>query len=154
MKRLSRLLAAVPVLAALACGRSKAPESTRTTLVRHLMGDPLSLDPTTSTEEPGVLVWEMLFRPLVGVSGKREPVPGLAASWTVSPDGLVYEFKLDPKYTWDSGAPVTSDDVRFTLEHVRDPKVAAPTWRAMFEDLAAIETPDPQTVRLRFSKPY
>ncbi len=154
MKRLSRLLAALPLLAALACGRSKAPEPSKTTLVRHLMGDPLSLDPTTSTDEPGVLVWEMLFRPLVGVNGKREPVPALAASWTVSPDGLVYEFKLDPKYSWETGAPVTSDDVRFTLEHVRDPKVAAPTWRAMFEDLAAIETPDPQTVRLRFSKPY
>ncbi len=154
MKRLSRLLAVLCVLAALACGRSKAPEATRTTLVRHLVGDPASLDPTTSTDEPGVLVWEMLFRPLVGVDGKRQPVPGLAASWTMSPDGLVYEFKLDPRYTWETGSPVTADDVRFTIEHVRDPKVAAPTWRAMFEDLAAIETPDPQMVRLRFSRPY
>ena len=154
MKRLSRLLAALPLLAALACGRSKAPEASRTTLVRHLIGDPLSLDPTTSTEEPGVLVWEMLFRPLVGIGGNRQPVPGLAASWTVSPDGLVYEFHLDPKYTWESGQPVTSDDVRFTLERIRDPKSAAATWRSSFEDLAAIETPDPKTVRLRFSKPY
>ncbi len=155
MKRLSRLLAALAVLAAGACGRSGPPVPTgKTTLVRHLAGDPLSLDPTTSTEEPGVLVWEMLFRPLVGIDGNRQPVPALAASWSVSPDGLVYEFKLDPKYTWESGQPVTSDDVRFTLERIRDPKVAAATWRAMFEDLAAIETPDPQTARLRFSHPY
>lgn len=155
MKRLSRLLAALAVLAALACGRSRPAETAKTTLVRHLVGDPLSLDPTTSTEEPGVLVWEMLFRPLVGIDGNRRPVPALAASWTVSPDALVYEFRLDhPKYTWDSGQPVTSDDVRFTIERIRDPKAAAATWRSLFDDLAAIETPDPQTVRLRFSRPY
>ena len=46
---------------------------------------------------------------------------------------------------------MTSDDVRFTIERVRDPKVAAPTWRAAFEDVAAIETPDAATVRVRFS---
>src|SRR5207244_1041703 len=67
---------------------------------------------------------------------------------------LTYEFRLDPKRTWETGSPVTSDDVRFTIERIRNPKVEAPTWRVMFEDLAAIETPDPATVRLRFSRPY
>src|SRR5262249_21467025 len=49
---------------------------------------------------------------------------------------------------------VTSDDVRFTIERVRDPKVPASIWRAAFEGLASIETPDPRTVRVRFSHPY
>jgi peptide/nickel transport system substrate-binding protein len=153
MKRLSRILAVLGVLAALSCGRPAPSASARTTLLRHLMGDPLSLDPTTSTEEPGLLVAAMIFRPLIGIDGQRNPVPALASSWTVSPDGLSYEIRLDPRYTWESGAPVTSDDVRFTVERVRNPKVAALTWRAGLEDLAAIETPDAATVRLRFSKP-
>jgi peptide/nickel transport system substrate-binding protein len=153
MKRLSRLAAALAVLAALSCGRAEKP-ATRTVLQRHLIGDPMNLDPTTNTEEPGVLVNAMIFRPLVGFDAKRQPVPSLAQSWTVSSDGLTYEFRLDPKSTWEGGAPVTSDDVRFTIERVRNPKVAAPTWRAAFEDVAAIETPDPATVRIRFSKPY
>ncbi|HTR03538.1 MAG TPA: ABC transporter substrate-binding protein [Thermoanaerobaculia bacterium] len=153
MKRLSRVLAALALAAAVGCGR--APEaSPKTTIVRHLVGDPLSLDPITTTEEAGNLVDDLIFRPLVGVDGHLKPVPSLAASWTVSPDGLAYEFHLDPKYTWESGRPVTSDDVRYTIERVRDPRVAAPQWRALLEDLAAIETPDPATVRVRFSKPY
>ncbi|HTY40605.1 MAG TPA: ABC transporter substrate-binding protein [Thermoanaerobaculia bacterium] len=153
MKRLSRVLAALVLAAAVGCGR--APEAPpKTTIVRHLLGDPLSLDPITTTEEAGVLVDDLIFRPLVGVDGRLEPVAGLASSWTVSPDGLVYEFHLDPKYTWESGLPVTSDDVRFTIEHVRDPRVSAPQWRALFEDLAAIETPDAATVRVRFARPY
>jgi peptide/nickel transport system substrate-binding protein len=153
MKRLSRVVAALAVLAALSCGRTEKPAA-RTVLQRHLIGDPTSLDPTTNTDEPSVLVNALIFRPLVGFGTKREPVPSLAQSWTVSADGLTFEFHLDPKYTWENGAPVTSDDVRFTIERVRDPKVPAPTWRAAFEDVAAIETPEPATVRVRFSKPY
>jgi len=154
MKGLSRFLAALAVLAAVACGRPAENPTAKTTLLRHLLGDPVSLDPTTTTEEPGLLVDEMLYRPLVGIDANRKPVPSLAGSWTVSPDGLVYEFHLDPKYTWESGQPVTSDDVRFTVERIRDPKVPAPTWKAAYEDLAAIETPDAATVRMRFSRPY
>ncbi|HWZ86293.1 MAG TPA: ABC transporter substrate-binding protein [Thermoanaerobaculia bacterium] len=154
MKGLSRFLAAFAVLAVVACGRSGETPTTRTTLVRHLLGDPASLDPTTSTEDPGLLVDEMLYRPLVGIDAHRKPVPALAASWTESPDGLTFEFHLDPRYTWETGQPVTSDDVRFTVERMRDPKLPAPTWRAAYEDLVAIETPDPATVRLRFGKPY
>jgi peptide/nickel transport system substrate-binding protein len=152
MKRLSRVLIALAVLS-LACARSKAP-APKTTLQRHLIGDPASLDPTANTEEAGVLVNALIFRPLVGIDADRRPVPALAASWTVSPDGRTYEFHLDPKFTWESGLPVTSDDVRFTVERVRNPKVASPTWRAAFEDVAAVETPDAATVRIRFSKPY
>jgi peptide/nickel transport system substrate-binding protein len=154
MKGLSRFLAALAVLAAVACGRPGQSHAARTTLQRHLMGDPASLDPTTSTEEPGLLVGALLFRPLVGIDGNRRPAPSLAASWTASPDGLSYEFRLNPKFTWETGQPVTSDDVRFTVERIRDPKVNAATWRAEYEDLAAIETPDPGTVRFKFSKPY
>ena len=105
MKRLSRFLAALSVLAAVACGRTDSGPATRTTLLRHLIGDPASLDPTTSTEEPGLMVDALLFRPLVGIDGNRKPIPALASSWTVSPDALTYEFHLDPKYTWETGQP-------------------------------------------------
>ena len=154
MKRLSRILAVLGVVAALSCGGSKPAAPAATTLYRHLDGDPLSLDPTTSTEESGVLVEEMIFRPLVGMDAKRNPVPSLASAWKISPDGLIYEFRLDPKFTWETGQAVTSDDVRFTIERVHDPKISSPTWHSQYEDLVAVETPDPATVRVRFSKPY
>ena len=79
MKRLSRILAVLGVVAALSCGRSAPSASSRTTLMRHLIGDPLSLDPTTSTEEPGLLVEAMVFRPLIGIDAQRKPVPALAS---------------------------------------------------------------------------
>ncbi len=53
-----------------------------------------------------------------------------------------------------AASPVTSDDVRFTIERIRDPKVNAVGWSSGFDDLASVETPDPRTVRVRFQKPY
>jgi peptide/nickel transport system substrate-binding protein len=46
----------------------------------------------------------------------------LAESWTVSPDGRVYEFRLRRGVTWHDGAPFSADDVLFTWEKLFDPK--------------------------------
>jgi peptide/nickel transport system substrate-binding protein len=154
MKRLSWSLVALGALAAFSCARREPPVPAKTTLYRHLVGDPATLDPTTTTEEAALTVEQMMFRPLLGIDAQRRPVAALASSWSASADGLSYEFHLDPKATWEDGSPVTSDDVRFTAERIRDPKVPALTWRSGFEGLAAIETPDAATVRFRFQEPY
>jgi peptide/nickel transport system substrate-binding protein len=153
MKRLWRGFLVSAALAVLFCARREAPAAQKSVLLRHLLGDPATLDPTLTSEENGLVVEELMFRPLVGMDSMRRPVPGLATSWTVSPDGLVYEFKLDPSATWDDGKHVTADDVRFTIDRVRDPKVNAANWAWGFQDLASIETPDPVTVRVRYATP-
>jgi peptide/nickel transport system substrate-binding protein len=151
------LLRAVALLAAGALA-SCAPKPTRPApkdvLARHLGGDPATLDPTTTTEENAVFVEEMIFRPLLGIDAASRPVSALARSWMVSADGLTYEFHLDPFAEWEDGSPVTSDDVLFTLERIRDPKVPAFNYRESFSDVTAIETPDASTVRVRFAAPY
>jgi ABC-type transport system substrate-binding protein len=42
-------------------------------------------------------------------------VPGLAESWSVSPDNKVYTIKLRPNLTFSDGSPLTAEDVAFTL---------------------------------------
>src|SRR5262249_51182635 len=123
-------------------------------LHRHLSGDPGTLDPTTTGEEFGLRVEDLIFRPLVGMDKERRFVPSLAASWAASSDGLVYDFRLDRKAKWEDGSPVTSADVSFTIDRIRDPKVASINWKAGFEDVVSVETPDAQTVIVRFRKPY
>src|SRR6476660_7246275 len=155
MKLLRTALIALTVCAAMSCARSqpkKAPVSD--TLARHLGGDPATLDPTTPNEELGSRVEELIFRPLIGIDKDRRFVPALAASWAASSDGLVYDFRLDPKARWEDGSPVTSADVSYTIDRVRDPKVPAGNWRPGFEDVAAVETPDAFTVIVRFKRPY
>lgn len=99
-------------------------------------------------------VEQMLFRPLVGIDRDLHYVPGLAASWSVSPDGLTFDFRLDPGAKWEDATPVTSEDVAFTIDRVRDPKVPAVNWKWGFQDVAAVETPEPARVVVRFRRPY
>jgi peptide/nickel transport system substrate-binding protein len=154
MKTVARILLALAALGPLACARPRPTASTSDTLYRHLEGDPATLDPTVTNEEIGLRVEEMLFRPLVGIDHDRRFVPGLAAAWSASPDGLSYEFRLDPSARWEDGSPVTSEDVASTIDRVRDPKVAASNWKAGFEDVTAVETPEPSRVIVRFRRPY
>ena len=154
MKRAALALAALAAAcAAVTCVRAPKPP-VRDALYRHLGGDPRTLDPTTTSEELGMRVEELIFRPLVGLDKNRRFVRSLATSWAVSSDGLVYDFRLDPKARWEDGSPVTSADVAYTIERVRDPRVPAVGWRWGFEDVAAVETPDSSTVIVRFQKPY
>jgi peptide/nickel transport system substrate-binding protein len=154
MKRPGAILASLGLCLILACARRPPAPASQHALFRHLPGDPATLDPTTTSEEFGLRVEEMIFRPLLGLDAQRRIVPGLATSWSVSADGLTYEFRLDPEARWEDGSPVTSDDLRFTLERIRDPKVPAVELRGSFEDVVAIETPDPATARVRFRQPY
>ncbi len=154
MKRTSRILAVLGVCAALSCSRPTPQAPAKEVLFRHLDGNPPTLDPTTTNEEFGLRIEEMIFRPLIGIDRERRFVPALATSWTPSPDGLAYDFRLDPNARWENGSAVTSADVAFTIERVRDPKVPAFNWRWGFEDVVAVETPDPSRLTLRFRRPY
>jgi len=154
MKTVVRILLALAALAPLGCARRESAPPAEATLYRHLEGDPPTLDPIVTNEEIGLRVEQMLFRPLVGIDKDRRFVPGLASSWTISPDGLVFEFRLDPNARWEDGSPITSEDVAFTIDRVRDPKVPALNWKQSFEDVIAVETPDPARVVVRFRRPY
>src|SRR5262245_36479461 len=48
--------------------------------------------------------------------------PRLASSWTVSPDGTTYTFKLRPGVKFTSGNPLTANDVRFSLRRLKNLK--------------------------------
>jgi len=76
----------------------------------------------------------------------------LAESWTVSPDGLTYTFRLHPNVRFHDGSPLTSADVKATYERLRQPPQGVVSVRvATFADIAEIATPDPQTVVFRLS---
>lgn len=155
MKRLGGVVFTLAACLALSCARSEAPKARLAPILfRHLSGDPATLDPTTTNEEFGLRVEDLIFRPFVGMDRERRFIPSLAASWAASSDGLVYDFRLDPRARWEDGSPVTSADVAFTIDRVRDPKVASVNWRSGFEDVVSVETPDAMTVIVRFRRPF
>jgi peptide/nickel transport system substrate-binding protein len=60
---------------------------------------------------------------LVNFGANTEPVPGFAASWTVSPDGRIYTFKTRPGAKWSDGQPATAKDAAWTYTFMlKNPK--------------------------------
>ena len=93
-----------------------------------------------------------LFPALLEYDAKLDPKPSLAERWEVSPDGLTYTFHLVRGATWTDEKPITSDDVKFSIEEMAIKY--HPSGRQNFAIIDKIETPDPQTIIFRLSKPF
>ena len=84
-------------------------------LVMALFGDPKTYNPITANEQSSEEIYRILFSALLGFDwSKQEVSPGLADSWTNSPDGKTWTFHLRKNLRWSDGAPLTADDVVFT----------------------------------------
>lgn len=80
--------------------------------------------------------------------------PDLAESWSVSPDGLDYTFKLRRGVVFHDGAAFSSKDVKASFDRIRKPPQGVVSVRAAaFEDIVDIGTPDPDTVTMRLKAP-
>lgn len=113
--------------------------------------DPSTLNPFVGLDEEDYDVWTMNWDLLVGFSTKNmSPVPGIAKSWEVSKDKKTVTFHLDPKAKWSDGVPVTSADVKYSLEALGG---HGALFTSYTENITAIETPDAHTVVIKTKKP-
>lgn len=77
----------------------------------------------------------------------------LAEKWDVSPDGLVWNFTLRKGVKWHKGfGEVTSEDVKFTFERIKDPATASPFAKS-YENLDRVEVVDSHRLKLILKKP-
>src|SRR5512139_531171 len=83
----------------------------------------------------------------------KTAIPYLAKSWTVSPDGKLYTFKLRDDVSFCSGKKFTADDVVYSFKRLTSPELKAPlAWRA--GSLKDIRATDPYTVEYELNEPY
>jgi peptide/nickel transport system substrate-binding protein len=74
----------------------------------------------------------------------------LAESWTVSPDGKTYTFRLRENVRFHDGSPLSSADVKASYERIMNPpQGVVSVRRGELADVASIETPDPRTIVFR-----
>jgi len=121
--RLTFLLAAC--LAAWSCGESGNNGPSISTLNRGLVTDPESIDPHKARSTQASQVLRDIGEGLVSYSASGALVGGAAESWSVSDDGLTYEFKIRDDARWSNGDAVTAGDFVFALRRLVDPATAA-----------------------------
>ena len=143
------LLAVVLLGSAPGPARAAAPEGQLTWGV-HVSLAPPWFDPA---ETQGIITPFMVMYALHDAMVKPMPgkpfAPSLAESWTMSQDGLTYEFVLRKGVKFHDGEPVTAEDVKFSFERYRGTSA-----KAIKDRVAAIEAPDPQQVRFKLKAPW
>jgi oligopeptide transport system substrate-binding protein len=122
---MNRLLVAAFLLA-LALAWSGCSQDERQPDFAYLLGaEPETIDPGICSGQPEGRVARTLFEGLtVNDPVDLRPIPGIARSWDITPDGLVYTFHLRPAL-WSDGHPVTARDFEYAWERLLAPKTAA-----------------------------
>lgn len=82
---------------------------------------PETLDPAQMRDLSTVTLLRQIYRGLIYYDDNLNPVPELAQSYDVSPDGLTYSFVVREGATFQDGSPITADDVAFSLSRAVNP---------------------------------
>jgi peptide/nickel transport system substrate-binding protein/oligopeptide transport system substrate-binding protein len=163
--------AALAVFGAMRSGRkTSAAGAVGGVLQVAVVGLPgVSLDPADARDPKAVMVVDQLFDTLVRNAGDDlKPAAGLARSFDANAEQTVFSFHLAPGAHFDDDTPITSADVKFTLERIArkgsdSPLVsqleavngfAAYHTAGTAPGLAGIETPDAATVVVRLDRPF
>jgi peptide/nickel transport system substrate-binding protein len=85
--------------------------------------------------------------------GPGRYAPRLARSWRVSQNGLEIRVEIEPDVVFHDGRPLTTSDVQFTLDAIRDPRKGVDHLRPMLDDVEAIELITAHELRLRLKRP-
>lgn len=96
----------------------------------------------------------LVFRGLARVSPRMNVVPDIASEWRISPDGLTYTFTLTPEARWHDGAPVTADDVVYTISTIQDPAFSGPPYLAELWREVVVSRVDARTVSFTLAQPF
>ncbi|SDM71869.1 peptide/nickel transport system substrate-binding protein [Oryzisolibacter propanilivorax] len=146
------LCGALPPLA-----RAQAPSGAKAgqrAVVLNLSLAPDSLDPTMAAAAAvGEVVHYNVLEGLTRIEESGRVVPLLADSWRQGRDGLSYVFRLREGMRFHDGSPLDAQAVRFSFERAQAPGSTNKSRRALFDNIAAIATPDAHTVALTLHHP-
>ncbi len=169
------LLATLVVLTLLsvelmACG--PASEPTQVAGPTTAAGPTKAVEPTAQAKKPVTLrigttyIWDtanptigwynytlryMIYDTLVEEAGIANFIPGLAESWKMSDDGLVWTFKIREGVKFHDGTPCTAEDVAWSLNWTIENEIE--TFAFYLKNFAKIVALDPTTLQITLSEP-
>lgn len=127
------------------------------TFLSNLGAEPPTLNPLSSQEASAREVENYIMSSLL----ERNPdtyewEESVAQSWSISKDGMTFEFKIRPDIKFHDGKPLTAEDVKFTFDAImdKDNKYKTAHARAYYENFESVEVVDPLTVRFKAKEVY
>ena len=160
---LRTLRVAIPLLAfgllATGCssvtGQQPAGDPVSGGTLTYASGDaePTCLDPHVGGNYPQALVSGQYLEALVSRNGSGTIIPWLADSWTVSDDGLSWDFTLRDNVTFTDGTAFDAAAVQANVTHLQDPATGSSTGYLALGKVTSTEAVSASVVRFVLSEP-
>jgi len=121
-------------------------------LVFAAVQDAQSMNNTTVFDNNSIWIFEQIFQPLYTVTNNGKGVkPWLATSYTMSKDKKTYTFQLRHGVEFSDGKPMTSADVKFSIDQNRK---ATQGWAYLDSAIASVDDPSPYVVVIHLKFPW
>ena len=164
-RRFSRRCAAVVLVAAViltglgGLHASPARGAAASTLRIGSAQEPDSMNPFNAVLAVSYATFARVYDLLVGIGPDLSPVPQLAKSWEVAPNGTAWTFHLQTNVRWHDNQTFSSADVKFTFEYIQ--QCAISVFLGYLGDptdpnsvhISAMATPDPDTIVIYTNRP-
>ncbi|ANY83679.1 peptide ABC transporter substrate-binding protein (plasmid) [Microvirga ossetica] len=145
-------LAAAGLAASLLAGTAVEAATRGGKMIYGRYADSLFLDPVLNDANVDIWVLTNLYDTLLAPTPDGQNVqPGLATKWDLTDDGKSVVLSLRPNVKFADGTPLTTEDVKWSLDRARDPKAGA--WNSSLSSIDSIEVKDPGAIVLRLKHP-
>lgn len=130
------------------------PPRSKATFTVGMTEDIDSLNPFVGVQSNSYEMFGVMYDQLMDYGPKDgTPTPRLATSWSSSPDGLTWTYKIRQGVTWSDGVPLTASDAAYTFDRI----IHGSAEQTNYGNYAALITkaaaPDPGTLVLTVRKP-
>ncbi len=113
--------------------------------------DPQTLNPFVGLDEEDYTIWAINWDLPINFSpDDLTPAPGIVEDWEVSDDRKTVTFNLVPDAKWSDGEPITSTDVKYSLETLGE---EGDLFAGYTSSVTSIKTPDDETVVIETKQP-
>jgi len=93
-----------------------------------------------------------VYESLTRLDQSQKAVPLLSDRWSVSDDGLIWEFHIRDGILWHDGEPFTAYDAEFTIQTILNPSINSP-YKSLLANVSQCVAVDSSTIRIALKKP-
>lgn len=93
-----------------------------------------------------------IYEGLTRLDRNQRAVPVLSDSWTLSTDGLIWDFHIRDGVRWQDGEAFTAEDVEFTIQTIQNNSIDS-VYKPLLKNIVTCVAVDSSNIRIALAKP-